>query len=163
MPEHSITVVEAGAADRAWIADLLTTRWGSTRMVSRGRLHEVPDLPALLAVRNSERVGLLSYHVEGDAGEIVVLDSLQPGLGIGTALLDAGLKALRRLGCRRAWLITTNDNLAAIHFYRARGWTLVQIHRDAVTRARALKPEISLLGADGIMICDELEFERMLS
>jgi ribosomal protein S18 acetylase RimI-like enzyme len=132
-------------------------------MISRGRLYEVPDLPALLAMRNGERVGLLAYHVEGDAGEIAMMDSLQPGLGIGTALLDAGLKSLRRLGCRRAWLITTNDNLAAMHFYRARGWTLVAIHRDAVTRARALKPEISLLGNDGIIICDELEFERILS
>ena len=161
--EQSLSVVEAGPADHGWIVELLSERWGSTRMVSRGRLYEVPELPALIALRNGERVGLLSYQIDGDAGEIALLDSLLARRGVGTALLEACVERLRRLGCRRAWLISTNDNLTALNFYCARGWTLAAIHYDAVTRARALKPEISLLGLGGLMICDELEFELVLN
>jgi len=157
-----VEVVDAQRSDRVWIEQLLETHWGSTRMVSRGRLHEVPDLPALIARFEGEPVGLLSYHIDGEDGEIALLNSLRSGLGIGTALLEAALTRLRALDCRRAWLITTNDNLSAMNFYHARGWTLAALHRDAVARSRALKPEISLLGQGGIMICDELEFERIL-
>jgi hypothetical protein len=39
----------------------------------------------------------------------------------------------------------------------------IAIHRDAVMRARKLKPEIPLLGNDGIPIRDEIELELLLS
>jgi len=36
------------------------------------------------------------------------------------------------------------------------------VHRDAVAAARALKPEIPLIGDDGIPIRDEIELELTL-
>ena len=65
-------------------------------------------------------------------------------------------------GCRRLWLITTNDNLAALRFYQRRGFELVAVHRRAVAAARRLKPEIPLVGAHGIPIRDEIELEMAL-
>ncbi|HEX7715028.1 MAG TPA: GNAT family N-acetyltransferase, partial [Bacillota bacterium] len=64
--------------------------------------------------------------------------------------------------CQRLWLITTNDNLAAIRFYQLRGFVLVALHRDAIAQSRKLKPEIPLRGIDGIPIRDEIELEVVL-
>lgn len=33
-------------------------------------------------------------------------------------------------GCKRLWLITTNDNVDAFRFYQTRGFVLVKIHRN---------------------------------
>jgi ribosomal protein S18 acetylase RimI-like enzyme len=89
----------------------------------------------------------------------VVIRSIDQWEGVGTALIHAVEEEAERQGCRRAWLITTNDNREAIRFYQRRGWDWVAFHRDAVTRGRRLKPEISELGAFGIPIRHELEFE----
>jgi hypothetical protein len=66
-------------------------------------------------------------------------------------------------GCSRVWLITTNDNLHALCFYQRRGFQLVAVHRDAVSRSRKIKPSIPLIGANGIPIRDEIELEYLLS
>lgn len=158
----SIQVRPAEPADRAWIAQLVVARWGATTVVSRGRMHDARTLPALLAVDGDEPVGLVTYRVAGDEGEVVTIDSLVRGRGIGAALLDAVVAELRASGCRRAWLTTTNDNLPAIRFYLRRGWRVVAIHRNAIEASRRLKPEISALGLNGIPICDEIEFEVSL-
>ena len=88
-----------------------------------------------------------------------MLHSLEPGFGVGTALLDGAACEARRHGCRRARLITTNDNVEAIRFYQSRGWEWVAFHRDALAASRRLKPEIPEIGAHGIPIRHELEFE----
>jgi RimJ/RimL family protein N-acetyltransferase len=71
-------------------------------------------------------------------------------------------QAAHQAGCRRLWLITTNDNTAALRFYQRRGFTLAAIHCDAVSRSRQIKPEIPLIGNDGIPIRDEIELEMWL-
>jgi ribosomal protein S18 acetylase RimI-like enzyme len=63
--------------------------------------------------------------VEGDSCELVTIDSLDEGSGVGTALVEAVAKAARAAGCCRLWLITTNDNLRALRFYQRRGFELV--------------------------------------
>ena len=74
-------------------------------------------------------------------------------------MLDAVREIAGDAGCRRLWLITTNDNLPALGFYQKRGWRLVALHRDALDESRRLKPEIPLLGIDGIPLRDEIELE----
>jgi RimJ/RimL family protein N-acetyltransferase len=65
-------------------------------------------------------------------------------------------------GCKRVWLITTNDNTHAIRYYQKRGFDLVAIHRNAIDASRKIKPQIPLTGFDGIPILHEIEFEMML-
>jgi ribosomal protein S18 acetylase RimI-like enzyme len=62
-------------------------------------------------------------------------------------------------GCRRLWLITTNDNTPAIRFYQRQGMRVVAVHHNAIVDARRIKPEIPEFGVDGQPICDEIEFE----
>ena len=159
---ETFVVRAAAEGDRAWIERHLERSWGSTTIVSRGIAHDGSQLPALLAVRGDEIVGLATYHVAGDQCELVSLDSLHEGQGIGSTLLTGVAEGAGRRGCRRLWLITTNDNLVAVRFYQRRGMRLVAVPRGAADEARRLKPSIPLTGEHGIPIHDELEFELEL-
>ncbi len=148
--------------DRAWVARLITERWGAETIVAHGAVYHPHKLPGFVAIENDDRVGLVTYHIDGDACEIVTLDSLHPNRGIGTALIDAVKRAAQQSQCRRLWLITTNDNLHALRFYQKRGFVLAALHRGAVNESRKLKPEIPLIGMDGISIRDEVEMEQRI-
>jgi DNA-3-methyladenine glycosylase I len=162
------------AEDRSWIAGFIRARWGAPQVISRGRLHQVDRLPGFVAAyQGSDRAvagrlpagfvaGLITYSIEGPDCEIVSIDSLMERVGIGSALIQSVLEAARAQGCRRVWLITTNDNTPALRFYQRRGFRLVAVHRGAVDQARRIKPQISLLGIDGIPIHDEIELEMLL-
>jgi GNAT superfamily N-acetyltransferase len=158
----SLAIREAEAPDCAWIAQFLTGSWGSTTVVSRGQAHDASQLPALLAVLGDEIVGLATFHFANGDCELVTLDSLREGQGIGSALLTAVGQTARQRGCGRLWLITSNDNVNAIRFYQRRGMRLVAVHRGAIDQARQIKPNIPSIGEHGIPIHDELEFELRL-
>jgi len=150
-------------ADRPWIRELLRAHWGAPEIVSRGRVLLPETLPGFLARVENERAGLITYELRHGDLEIVTLNSLRDGVGVGTALVHAALAAARAAGCGRAWLVTTNDNLPALGFYQRRGFELVAVHRRALARSRQLKPSIPLVGLDGIPLRDELELEIALS
>ena len=150
------------AADTAWVSRFTVEHWGSPVVVSRYTTHRVDQLPGFIAYHQGGKVGLITYHLAGDECEIVTINSIKPALGVGSALIDAVKDAMRQQGCRRIWLITTNDNLNALRFYQKRGFALVAVHRNAVDEARKQKPEIPLIGNDGIPIRDEIELEVML-
>jgi N-acetylglutamate synthase-like GNAT family acetyltransferase len=152
----------AGAPDRKWIEESIEFWWGSTQLVVHDSVFRLEDLSAMLALNDGRRVGLATYRFEGHSCEIITLNSVMPGHGIGRALIDAMKTEAMRAGCERLWLITTNDNLRAQKFYRDRGFVHVRTDVGAVTRARRLKPEIALTGEDGTPIEDELEFEMKL-
>lgn len=158
-----IAIVPFGDAHRAWATALLTESWGATVVVSRGQQHDAAQLPGFVALRGDAPVGLATYHVAGDDCELVSLDSITSGQGIGTALIAAVRDAAAAATCRRVWLITTNDNLDALRFYQHRSFVLVAVHRDAVTEARRQKPQIPLIGDHDIPLRDEIELELLLS
>jgi len=100
-------------------------------VVTRGQIHDLPRLPGFVALDGDERMGLALYRIADDECELVSLDSLREGIGVGSALLAVAADAAHGAGCRRLWLITTNDNTHALRFYQRRGLRLVAIHRDA--------------------------------
>ncbi|HVP39608.1 MAG TPA: GNAT family N-acetyltransferase [Candidatus Saccharimonadales bacterium] len=149
-------------ADRGWAEALLTERWGSPVVVSRGVRHDARRLPGFVALLAGEPAGLATYRIAGPECELVTLDALVPGHGAGSALVEAVREAARRRGCRRLWLITTNDNVDALRFYQRRGFELVAVHRGALEASRRLKPEIPAVGLHGIPLRDEMELELKL-
>ncbi len=150
-------------ADRDNVRKFITQRWGAETVVAHGIVYHPHELPGFLALRDDEIVGLVTCSIEGNACEIVTIDSTQPEVGIGTALIDVVQAFARRASCKRVWLITTNDNLNALRFYQKRGFTLVAVHRNALEQSRQLKPEIPLIGNDGIPLRDEIELEKFLA
>jgi GNAT superfamily N-acetyltransferase len=149
-------------ADRLRVDELVRQHWGASTVVAHGVTYRPSDLAGFLALQGDEPVGLVTYSIDGDACEIVTLDSLAERKGVGTALVEAVAGVARASGCGRLWLVTTNDNLPALRFYERRGFMLVAVHRDAMAEARKLKPEIPLVGHLGIPIRDELELELAL-
>jgi ribosomal protein S18 acetylase RimI-like enzyme len=150
-------------ADGLRVACWLTGHWGSEIVVAHGAVFRPAGLPGFVVVDGDEWRGLLTYHIAGDACEVVTIDSVQPNAGIGTALIEAVKQAAQQAGCRRLWLITTNDNTAALRFYQKRGFALAALYPNAVARSRQIKPEIPLIGNDGIPIRDEIELETFLA
>ncbi len=148
--------------DRAWVAGLVESRWGSVRVVTKGRVHVVTDLPGFVAVRAGERVGLVTYRIDEAECEIVTLDSLIEQSGVGTALVEHVRSTAVSADCKRLWLITTNDNMHAMRFYQKRGFVLVAVWRNALEVSRKLKPGIPLVGTHGIPLRDEIELEMPL-
>ena len=145
--------------DREPLANQFRALWAGPLVVSRGRLFDASALPGFVAVEGGEIVGSATYHVEGDRCELVTLESAAArGRGVGTALCEAVKAAAAAAGCRALWLITTNDNAAAIRFYLRRGFHLRDIPLGAMAKSRELKPEIPLVGDDGVPILHELEF-----
>ncbi len=157
--EQGIVVRRSQRAERSWIEHYLDGAWGAGQIVSRGRVHDASSLPAFLAVDADAVVGLATYHADAAECELVTLDALVRGKGIGSLLLARVREEAIDLGCRRLWLITTNDNLDAIRFYQRRGMRFAAVHPGAVDQARLIKPSIPSVGAYGIPIHDELEFE----
>lgn len=151
------------ADDRRWIVDLLTEKWGSPKIVTRGEAYRGDELPGFVAVKKEASVGLITYKITGDSCEILTLNSLVEKSGVGSGLINAVRKVAESSGCRRLWLITTNDNKAAVRFYQNRGFVIAAVHRGAMEESRKLKPEIPEIGIDGIPITDEIEMEMKLS
>jgi GNAT superfamily N-acetyltransferase len=165
MPEARWLVRPIRDDERPELARVVTENWGSPVVVSREVAHDVRELPGLVAVEtDSDRwLGVASYRFEAAECELVQIVALERGRGVGTALLDAVTAIARAAGARRVWLTTTNDNLDAIRFYQRRRFRFIWVWRDAVTRARTVKPEIPLTGDYGIAITDEIELELDLA
>jgi DNA-3-methyladenine glycosylase I len=148
--------------DKPWVSGLLKEWWAGPKIVTRGKLHYPEKYPGFIAIAEGKPAGLVTYNIVGKDCEIVTMNSLVEKIGIGSALIDAVKKVAVAAGCRRVWLITTNDNTSALRFYQKYGMKLVAVHRNALEQSRRLKPEIPLTGNDGIEIRDEFELESGL-
>lgn len=148
--------------DRDWVRTFVAEHWGAETIVAHGVVYHPHQLLGFIAVQSGERIGLVTYRFKGDSCEIVSLNSVRTSVGVGTALVEAVKRHARVAGRKRVWLITTNDNLQALRFYQKRGFVLVAVHRDALETSRRLKPEIPLIGLDGIPLRDEIELEVVL-
>ena len=174
MSEFNIRPLER--SDREWVAHFLDERWGTTQVVSRGKAVYGHLLPGFAAERVStedseetdkknakpDYVGLITINAQDQECEITTLDSLDSGIGIGTALVQAVEEWAKEAGIKRLWLVTTNDNLASLKFWQKRGYKLVMVHRNAIAEARRIKPQIPITGLDDIPILDEIELEKLL-
>jgi ribosomal protein S18 acetylase RimI-like enzyme len=148
--------------DQSWAESRIVEHWGASSVVSRGRVYEPAALPGFIAVEEGDRVGLLTYSIEGEKCEIVTLNSFREGRGVGTRLIESAKEAASEKGCTKLWLVTTNDNLEALRFYQKRGFMIAAVHRSALDLSRRLKPEIPALGRHGIPLRDEVELEMSL-
>ena len=158
MSDFCIRPVDSDDGD--WIAQFITERWGAEFIAAHYEVFHCRDLPGFAAVEGEKKVGLLTYKIVAGNCEIVSLDSLRPRAGIGTGLIDAVKRVAIESGCRRLWLVTTNDNMNALRFYQKRGFSMVKINHNAIEFARKLKP-VPLIGADGIPLRDEIELEMI--
>jgi ribosomal protein S18 acetylase RimI-like enzyme len=149
--------------DRAWLVDTIAGAFGSVRLVSNDHvIDDASTLDGFAAEVDGRPVGCALLNDIGGDVELVALVSTYRGAGVGSAMLEAVVERGRRDGWTRLWLVTSNDNTEAIRMYQRAGWDWVDFRRDAITRARSVKPEIPDTGNHGIPIRHELEFEAPL-
>jgi ribosomal protein S18 acetylase RimI-like enzyme len=158
----SLVLREKHASDNEGLAKVWTANYGGVTVVSRGHEQRPLELSGYVAIEDGELAGAVTWNQVGDQFEIVTLDAFHDDRGIGTALLEAAIAFARRCGARRAWLITSNDNIRALRFYQRRGWDMVALHRNAIDESRKLKPEIPQHGDHDIRVRHEIEFELLL-
>lgn len=138
-------------------------RWGDDFVVAHGVVYYPDGLDGFVALDGDTWVGLVTYTFLGDDCEIVSIDSVHEGQGIGTKLLDAAVaEARKQSNCDRVFLVTTNDNLNALGFYQKHGFEMVNVNRGAVNESRKIKPSIPLVGMYDIPLRDEIELEIKL-
>ncbi|WP_421385170.1 GNAT family N-acetyltransferase [Bacillus salacetis] len=148
---------------KSLVEEFFTTHWGSPEMVISSGVYDCSKLDGFVVLNEKEEIiGLITYIFREDECEIISLDSIEEGKGIGKALVQAVERAAEKRGCSSVKLVTTNDNLKALKFYQKRGYHLSNLYINAVDKARKLKPAIPLVSEDGIPIRDEIELEKEL-
>jgi GNAT superfamily N-acetyltransferase len=150
------------ADDEPWAAPMLDEQFGGRFQARAGELLDALALEGFTAWRDGVPVGLLTFRTDDRGTELFLILATPPGVGTGTALLEALVTEVRSRGGQRIRLTTTNDNARAQRFYEHHGFRLVDVRRDAVADARRLKPAIPAVAADGTPIRDELDYELLI-
>ncbi len=154
---------ETNEDDRPFIREFIARRWFGEAIVVHGEFFYPAELPGFIAQQDNLVSGLITYQIRMPECEIITLDSLVEGVGIGRQLVDKVKNIAIEGGCNRLTVITTNDNLEAIGFYQRRGLRLRAVFPGAVEKSRELKPTIPMNGNNGIPIRDEILLEMSLA
>ena len=159
----SVRIRPVTKEDRNRVRDFIRDQWGDEIIIVHGIIYQPHKLKGFVATDdNKSIVGLATYNITNNECELVTLNSIHEGEGIGSLLLKTIINENLRAGCSRLWCITTNDNLPALGFFQKRGFRIIAIHPGAVERSRSLKPSLPLYGIDSIPILDEIELELRL-
>lgn len=143
-------------ADREEVRGFTERHWHAPFVMSSGRKFYPHQERGFIERREGDIVGLLTYRIEGECMQLLTLNSLLEGQGIGSSLLLSAIEAARESSCREVKLITTNDALRAIGLYQRLGFRMVAVNVGVVDEARKIKPEIPTVGERGIPIHDEI-------
>ena len=136
--------------------------WGSSEMVISSGIYQCENLNGFIYEEDQQIIGLVTYVMKIDEIEIISLDSIHEGKGIGTALIEKVENLAKQKQIKIITLVTTNDNLNALRFYQKRGYRITSIIPNAVNEARKIKPSIPLTGNYGIPLNDELELNKII-
>ncbi len=134
--------------------------WFSTDMSVRGKIIDGTKLDGFLLQEDNKIIGLVTYIIIENICEIVTLDSKRENIGIGSALLKEIEKIAVDNSCKKMRLITTNDNMRALQFYQKRGYYLTKLYPNAMDEVRKVKPNVPLVGENGIPLRDEIQLEK---
>ncbi|MBG9455961.1 hypothetical protein ABE61_18400 [Lysinibacillus sphaericus] len=156
-----MTIISIQQLPKLDVLQFFKEHWGSTEMVISSGIYDSSKLEGFVYVDEQKMIlGLVTYHIREEECEIISLDSIVEGKGIGSLLVQAVEQNAFEQGCTIITLITTNDNLDALKFYQKRGYHLVEIIQNAVEQARVYKPDIPFIGNDGIPIRDEIRLAK---
>jgi GNAT superfamily N-acetyltransferase len=109
--------------DQSWIEWLSNERWGwEGRVIAHGEIFDTRRLPAIVA---GEREGLATYQIRrtntSTYAELISLDALTSGCGVGTALVEGLVSKLRAEGVNILRVTTTNDTRMRFDFINVEG------------------------------------------
>ena len=162
IPLSQYVIRQISDADRPKIYEFLQEHWGTAKNVNSKGVVQTDTLPGFIVYQDGFIVGLITYHIRGEDCELVTINSILSKVGLGSSLLRSMEDAAREAGCKRVWLITTNDNIDALRFYQKRGYEFSNLFLNTVEKLREVKPEIPVVGQSGILMKHEIELQKML-
>ena len=171
--------------DKDWIIATIQKEWGANFVVAHGNRLFPIEYPGFIAIEGDTRIGLITYQIKRLSWsatrkpwkkpwkkqcEIITINSIKENKGAGKALINSVLSKAKASNCSRIWLITTNDNIRALHFFQKNhfireeklesSFRFVALYRNALKRSRKLKPSIPMENKlNNIPIRDEIELE----
>lgn len=114
-----------GDAEEILQSTIWQAEWGGNIMDSRGHMHQVTELKPPVSRVGGDHMAAATYRPDDKAGcELMSINATRPGGGIGSKLLATIDGEAREAGCRRLWLITSNDTLDALRFYQRQGYRI---------------------------------------
>jgi ribosomal protein S18 acetylase RimI-like enzyme len=158
-PEPSI-VRAAGEQDNARLQELAIHFWGETEVECFDREYDVLTLPAFVGLKNDHAVGFVSYSVEEDTMNLVMLNVLpeHQGRGLGSALLAKAVLEARELGLSRLVVATSNDDVPALYYYQRSGFQIEEVVPGRIAEHHGGLEE----GFAGISVRDEIRMQLVL-
>lgn len=157
--DFKFTIKPITESDRKQIKDFIKKHWGSEKIVYNGKVFYPHKLNGFITRKEDKIIGLITYKKYKRHLQIITINSLIEKKGLGSKLIEKVKEEAKRLGLRKIKTITTNDNLDGLRFYQKRGFRMIKIRQGAVEKSRKIKPEIPLVGENGISLCDEIELE----
>jgi len=148
--------------DREQVARFVEQHWLAPQIVCGGQVYFPHKEHGIIDRQDGRIVGLITWRIDAEGMHLLTLNSLVAGAGIGTSLILAAIDSARQAGCRRVWLITTNDMMRAISLYQRIGFRIVGVRVGGVDEARKFKPAIPEVGEGGVAIHDEIVMELRL-
>lgn len=135
--------------------------WGETEMECFEGVFDVTQLPAFAGLAEDHLVGFLSYAIEEDALNIVMLNVLpeHQGAGLGQELVKAVIGEAGRRNLSRLIVGTSNDNLPALDFYQRLGFVIAEVVPGRIVEYHGGIEE----GFAGIGVRDEIRLELALA
>jgi GNAT superfamily N-acetyltransferase len=155
---ENIVIREIQNGDKEWMSKIMTAAWGSEIVVASKTFNTL-KLPGFIAEIDGQNGGILTYNVARNKLEIVSLNSVIEGKGLGSALIEKAKETVKKQNLKSVWLVTSNDNVDALKFYQKRGFRITKVYPGAIDKARKRKPNIPLIGDYGIPLKDALELE----
>ncbi|MDD3807349.1 MAG: GNAT family N-acetyltransferase [Candidatus Marinimicrobia bacterium] len=156
-----ITIKPIRDVDRIWLPVWISQRWRTETLVFRGEKNAPAELPGFIAFIHKMPVGVITYSLKEDVCQIISLDTVVHGKGIGDALLEKVLEVMREKNIHHIKMLTTNDNLKRMEFLERNGFKKVKVYEDEVVKySRKVKPEIQPFGYENLPIRDEIEYLR---
>ena len=150
------------SSDSTLIRSLIIREWGDDFVIVHGTVFSPHLLQGFKFVDNTNLAGFVTYNIQGNACEIITLNSFHERQGIGSTLLGAVEECAGQEGCACCMLVTTNDNLNALGFYQKRGYFITGISLGAEDETRKRKPSIPVIAENGIPIRDEITLKKLI-
>ena len=149
-------------SDRTLVDEFIRQQWYTTTMIIRGKEVDMTQTEGFYVKEQEDIIGLITYLVSDDVLEVTSLNSLRENQGIGSKLVDAVIREAKDRKLKKILVVTTNDNINAIKFYKKRGFDMARLYHNALDISRKIKPEIPLIGDHSIPLRHEIEFELLI-
>ena len=153
-------VCPATEGDYPRLEELALRLWGETQVENFGSAYDVLNLPAFVALAGEGVAGFLSYSVDDDRMNLVMLNVVpeHQGRGLAKALLGAAVAEAQKLGLNNLVVATSNDDLPALDFYQRAGFVIAEVVPGLLVEHHGRVKE----GFAGIPVRDEIRLELLV-